>query len=79
MPQPKAPNVRVHPLAHEDLKRLQAGLEADEGVKARHEDIVSALVHGVTVPQAAGMLSAFNRYAAAAAAGASRKGSTTKD
>jgi hypothetical protein len=65
MAKPKVPNTRVHPLAHDALVALQTALERDHGRKERREDIVSALLHGVTAPQAAGMLPVFHRDAAA--------------
>jgi hypothetical protein len=65
MATPKVPNTRYHPLAHEALIALQAALERDFGRKERLEDIVSALVYGVTAPQATGMLSVFHQHAAA--------------
>lgn len=57
--------VRIHPLVVDALRRLQTALETEEGLKASREDIIGALVHGATVPQAAGMLVAFTRHAAA--------------
>lgn len=55
------PNVRISPLAHRELKRLKASLKADFGVNASGEEIASALIHGTSVPQLVGMLSAYNR------------------
>jgi hypothetical protein len=49
------------------MRRLQSALEAEEGIKASREDIASALIYGATVPQAAGMLTAFIRHAAESA------------
>jgi hypothetical protein len=55
------PNVRLSEDSNEDLKRLKAALQADFGLTARNEDIASALITGTTVPQAAGMLIAYQR------------------
>lgn len=57
-------SVRLHPLAVDSVKQLQARLLADHGVKATYEEIVGALVVGTTPPQASGMLVAFHRQAA---------------
>lgn len=55
------PNVRLSMNANEDLKRLRGALQADFGLTARNEDIASALIRGTTVPQAAGMLMAYQK------------------
>lgn len=57
--------VRLHPLAERRLNRLIEQLQAEEGHKATRQDVVAALVSGVTPAQAAGMLLAFQREAAA--------------
>jgi hypothetical protein len=38
--------VRLNELVRGDMERLQAALEAEEGLKATREDIVAALIHG---------------------------------
>lgn len=55
--------VRLHPLADQALKRLKSRLEVEEGRDASEREIVSALIHGTTPAQAAGMLIAFTRAA----------------
>lgn len=55
------PNVRISASASEDLNRLKVALKAEFGIKANNEDIASALIRGTSVPQAAGMLLAYNR------------------
>lgn len=55
------PNVRLSTDANEDLGRLKAALQAEFGLTARNQDIASALISGATVPQAAGMLMAYQR------------------
>jgi hypothetical protein len=64
-----AKNVRVHEAIRERLRDdLPTALKRDFGLRARQEDIVGALVHGITVPQLAGMLMEYERYTATAAA-----------
>lgn len=61
-------NVRLDPLIENRPKELKAVLKADFGLSATQEEIVAALIHGTTPAQLAGMLVAFNRHAAEAAA-----------
>lgn len=56
--------VRLDAFARDSMKSLQASMEADHGVKASRDDIVSALVFGTTSAQALGMLIAFNKHVA---------------
>jgi hypothetical protein len=55
------PNIRISPLAQDELKKLKTALKSGFGIKANNEDIASALIHGTSVPQLAGMLLAYNR------------------
>lgn len=55
------PNVRISSVAHGDLKRIKASLQADFGINASGEEVASALIHGTSVPQLVGMLSAYNK------------------
>jgi hypothetical protein len=57
---------RLTAQAQSQLKVLQAALEKDFGQKASGDDIVSALVCGVSAPQLFGMLIALNKHAAKA-------------
>ena len=57
-------NVRISSIANCDLKRVKATLQADFGIKASGEEIASALIHGTSVPQLVGMLSAYNKVMA---------------
>ena len=58
----KNTTVRLDPAAVEDAERLRAGMRA-EGVKTLSRDeVVRALVWGVTPPQAVGMLRAYNEH-----------------
>ncbi len=59
------PNVRLSKDSNEDLNQLRASLQAEFGLTARNQDIASALLSGATIPQAAGMLMAYQRRQAA--------------
>jgi hypothetical protein len=59
-------NVRISSLANGDLKGIKSTLQADFGIKASGEEIASALIHGTSVPQLVGMLSAYNKMVAEA-------------
>jgi hypothetical protein len=59
-----AKTARVHPAVRERLDELPAALQKEFGVSAGPEEIVGALLHGVTLGQLAGMLDAFHRYTA---------------
>lgn len=58
------PNTRISALAQEKLRELKSALKADFGLQASNEDIVSALIHGATAAQSAGMLLAYNMHTA---------------
>jgi hypothetical protein len=58
-------NTRVTPEAQLRLKELQKALQSEFGQKASTEDLASALICGITVPQLAGMLIAYNLDTAA--------------
>ena len=68
-----SPNVRLSEDSNEDLNRLRMALKAEFGLTARNQDIASALISGTSVPQAAGMLIAYQRQDAAKKSGASRR------
>jgi hypothetical protein len=54
-------SVRVDPQAVDRLRTIKADLQRDFGLSARNEDIASAVLIYVTVPQVAGMLVAFTK------------------
>lgn len=56
-----SPNTRLDPTANAQLKELKVALQKEFGLKASGEDIASALICGISVPQAAGMLIAYNK------------------
>jgi hypothetical protein len=58
------PNTRISELAQEKLRELKTALKAEFGLQASNEDIASALIHGATVGQSAGMLLAYNMHTA---------------
>jgi len=58
-------SVRIDPRAVERLRTIKADLQRDFGLSARNEDIASAVLIYVTVPQVAGMLIAFTKSVAA--------------
>ena len=60
-----AQTARVHPLVRQRLDDLQAALQREFGQTTGPEEIVAALLHGITLPQLAGMLNTFARYTAA--------------
>jgi hypothetical protein len=55
---------RISALAQIRLGELKAALQAEFGLQANHGEIASALIHGTTVPQVAGMLIAYNMHTA---------------
>ena len=59
-----AATTRISALAQDRLQELKTALKADFGMQASYEDIASALIHGATVAQSAGMLLAYNMYTA---------------
>jgi len=65
MAKPKVPNTKLHPIAYDALLELQARIYAEIGRREDRQDIVSAVIYGITAPQAAGMLTVFHREAAA--------------
>jgi hypothetical protein len=54
-------NTRISGSAQERLGELKAALRAEFGLQASYGDIASALIHGTTVPQSAGMLIAYTK------------------
>lgn len=60
-----AQTARVHPLVQQRLAELQSALQREFGIAAGPEEIVGALLHGVTLGQLSGMIAVFNRYTAA--------------
>lgn len=56
----------ISSVALQRLKTLPRLLKEQYGVSATQEEITSALVHGTTVAQLAGMLVEYNRYKAVA-------------
>jgi hypothetical protein len=65
------PNVRLSVNSNDDLNRLKAALQTEFGLTARNQDIASALISGASVPQAAGMLMAYQREQAGLSEGGS--------
>lgn len=59
-----AQSARVHPLVRQRLDDLPSALQKEFGLSAGPEEIVGALLHGITLGQLAGMLMVFNRYTA---------------
>jgi hypothetical protein len=55
--------VRLDGPAREDMERLITALRRDIGVKTVRDEIVRALIWGVSPPQAAGMLAAYIKHA----------------
>ena len=55
---------RVTPVAQSRLKELQRALQKDFGYRSSAEDIVSALICEISVPQLAGILIAYNKATA---------------
>jgi hypothetical protein len=62
-------SVKVDPLVIDSLRTLVLNVRREYGLKTTQEDVVSALVYGTSVPQAVGMLIAFQRHAAALVTG----------
>ena len=56
--------VRLDPLVEDRPKRLKDAVKADFGLSTSGEQIVASLLHGITTAQLAGMLMAFNKWAA---------------
>lgn len=55
--------VRLDDPARDDAMRLIAALRRENGIRTSRDEIVRALVWGVTPPQAAGMLAAYIKHA----------------
>jgi hypothetical protein len=55
--------VRLDIPARDSTDRLLAALRSQNGLRTSRDEIVRALVWGVTPPQAAGMLSAYIKHA----------------
>jgi hypothetical protein len=55
--------VRLDSPARDNADRLRAALRSESGLRTSRDEIVRALVWGVTPPQAAGMLSAYVKHA----------------
>jgi len=64
-----AQTARVHPLVQQRLDELQTALQREFGLTAGPEEIVGALLHGITLGQLSGMIAVVNRYTAAYEAG----------
>jgi hypothetical protein len=64
-----AESVRLHDRADQRLNDLVEALEAEFGRSADRTKVASALIHGVTLAQAAGMLDVYIMYTKAVAAG----------
>lgn len=60
------PNTKIDPAAKQRLSYLKARVQADFGVPATHQQIVSALVLGTSVPQLAGTLLGYHKDTAPA-------------
>jgi hypothetical protein len=56
------PTTKISPQALARLMTLPGSLKANFGVAATQSEIVSALVHGITVAQLAGMVNGYHRY-----------------
>lgn len=54
-------HARVTPAALAHLNELKTALQRDFGLKSSTEDIASALIGGISVPQLAGLLIAYNK------------------
>jgi hypothetical protein len=50
------PNTKIDPAAKQRLSYLKTHVQADFGVPTTHQQIVSALVLGTSIPQLAGTL-----------------------
>jgi hypothetical protein len=55
------PNTKIDPIAKQRLPHLKARVQADFGVPATHQQIVSALVLGTSIPQLAGTLLGYHQ------------------
>ena len=60
-----AKTVRLSPDVQGPLKGLVQAIKEDYGLAATQESVVAAMVHEVTVGQAAGMLMAYTKHRAA--------------
>jgi hypothetical protein len=57
-----APNIRVTEEGDAKLKRLAKAIRGDWGIPADKQSVLAALIHEVTVGQAAGMLMAYTKH-----------------
>jgi hypothetical protein len=60
------PNTKIDPAAKQRLLHLKARVQRDFGVSATHQQIVSALVLGTSIPQLAGTLLGYHKDTASA-------------
>lgn len=60
------PNTKIDAAAKQRLIHLKARVQADFGVSATHQQIVSALVLGTSIPQLAGTLLGYHKDTAPA-------------
>jgi hypothetical protein len=60
-----AKTARVHPLVRQRLDDLQTALQKESGISAGPEEVVGALLHGITLGQLASMVQVFVRYTVA--------------
>jgi len=67
------PNIKIDQAAKERLSHLQARIQADFGVPATQQQIVSALVLGTSIPQLAGTLLGYYKDTAPSGAGQDNK------
>jgi hypothetical protein len=55
--------IRIDAVSKNAVDQLKAGLRRENGLKASRDEIVAALVRGVSAPQVAGMLTAYIKHA----------------
>jgi hypothetical protein len=60
------PNTKIDPAAKQRLQHLKARVQGDFGVSATHQQIVSALVLGTSIPQLDGTLLGYHKDTAPA-------------
>jgi hypothetical protein len=56
--------IRIAPPLRDSIDRLKADLRKENGLKASREEIVGALVSGISAAQASGMLTAYIKHVA---------------
>jgi hypothetical protein len=64
MAKPSVTTIRLDPEAVHALDRLIVGVAATHGHRTARDELMRALAFGVTVPQAFGMLAAYNLHTA---------------